>query len=263
MVSHKELYQHFHQEEYPFIEKMSDMISRVDSHYLLEVTEFLNPREIAILKNLVASTDLKVFASTDYYPSEYGRVIIAPEYYDLDKNDFQMALVEVTYQAKFNQLTHGQILGTLMNELGIRRSLLGDIFIETGYAQLMISQQLLSYVLGTITKIARASVTLKEIPFDRLIKPHDDVQTVDIMVSSLRLDRLLATVLKQSRAQALKLIEADRVKVNYRLVNKVSDNLAIGDMVSIRGYGRFTLLTDNGLTKNGKYKLTLSKMMHK
>ncbi|VEE25041.1 RNA-binding protein ylmH [Streptococcus canis] len=45
MVSHKELYQHFHQEEYPFIEKMSDMISRVDSHYLLEVTEFLNPRE--------------------------------------------------------------------------------------------------------------------------------------------------------------------------------------------------------------------------
>ena len=77
------------------------------------------------------------------------------------------------------------------------------------------------------------------------------------------MDRLLATVLKQSRAQALKLIEADRVKVNYRLVSNVSDNLAIGDMVSIRGYGRFTLLTDNGLTKNGKYKLTLSKMMHK
>lgn len=61
MVNHKQLYQHFHPEEYPFIEKMSDMINRVDSHYLLEVTDFLNPREITILKSLAAPTDLKVF----------------------------------------------------------------------------------------------------------------------------------------------------------------------------------------------------------
>lgn len=40
---------------------MSDMINRVDSHYLLEVTDFLNPREITILKSLAAPTDLKVF----------------------------------------------------------------------------------------------------------------------------------------------------------------------------------------------------------
>ncbi|EFY03148.1 RNA-binding protein [Streptococcus dysgalactiae] len=263
MVNHKQLYQHFYPEEYPFIEKMSDMINRVDSHYFLEVTDFLNPREITILKSLVAPTDLKVFSSTDYYPSEYGRVIVVPDYYDLDEADFQIALVEITYQAKFNQLTHGQILGTLINELGIKRNLLGDIFVETGYAQLMINRQLLDYVLTTISKIARASVSLKEIPLNQLIKSSNDAQLVDIMVSSLRLDRLVATVLKKSRAQAMTLIETDKVKVNYRQVHKVADHLAIGDMVSIRGYGRFTLLTDNGLTKNGKYKLTLSKMMHK
>lgn len=89
-------------------------------------------------------------------------MIVAPDYYDWDEADFQIALVEITYQAKFNQLTHGQILGTLINELGIKRSLLGDIFVETGYAQLMINRQLLGYVLTTISKIARASVSLKK-----------------------------------------------------------------------------------------------------
>lgn len=123
-------------------------------------------------------------------------MIVAPDYYDLDEADFQIALVEITYQAKFNQLTHGQILGTLINELGIKRSLLGDIFVETGYAQLMINRQLLGYVLTTISKIARASVSLKEIPLNQLIKSSNDAQLVDIMVSSLRLDRLVATVLK-------------------------------------------------------------------
>ncbi|HHJ9929249.1 TPA: RNA-binding protein, partial [Streptococcus pyogenes] len=29
MVSHSKIYQHFHQEEYSFIDRMSDMINRV------------------------------------------------------------------------------------------------------------------------------------------------------------------------------------------------------------------------------------------
>ncbi|HER4405375.1 TPA: RNA-binding protein, partial [Streptococcus pyogenes] len=63
MVSHSKIYQHFHQEEYPFIDRMSDMINRVEDYYLLEVTEFLNPREVMILKSLIALTDLKMFVS--------------------------------------------------------------------------------------------------------------------------------------------------------------------------------------------------------
>ncbi|HEQ5168379.1 TPA: RNA-binding protein [Streptococcus pyogenes] len=263
MVSHSKIYQHFHQEEYPFIDRMSDMINRVEDYYLLEVTEFLNAREVMILKSLIALTDLKMFVSTDYYPSEYGRVIIAPGYYDLEQSDFQIALVEISYQAKFNQLTHSQILGTLINELGVKRNLFGDVFVEMGYAQLMIKRELLDYFLGTITKIAKTSVKLREVNFDQLIRSIDNSQTLDILVSSFRLDGVVATILKKSRTQVIALIEANKIKVNYRLANKASDNLVIGDMVSIRGHGRFTLLADNGVTKHGKQKITLSKMIHK
>lgn len=87
--------------------------------------------------------------------------------------------------------------------------------------------------------------------------------STDILVSSLRIDLIMASVIKISRSQAMKFIESEKVKVNYRKVTRTSDNLALGDMISVRGYGRFKIESDNGLSKNGKIKLTISKTMRK
>ncbi|MGT2887019.1 RNA-binding protein [Streptococcus didelphis] len=263
MAEHTNIYQHFHPDEYSFIEKMSDFVERVENNYALQVTDFLNPRQMEILKVLVATSKLQYFSSADFYHTEYGRVIIAPDYYSLNQDDFDLALVEISYNSKFNRISHSQILGTLLNELGIKRSLLGDILVQEGYAQIMISCNLLSYFLGNITKIARASVQLREIPLSKIALSETQENTIDITLSSLRLDRVMASVLKLSRSQAIKLLESDKVKVNYGTVRRTSDSLSIGDLVSVRGFGRFKLLEDNGFTKNGKYKLKFSKMMHK
>lgn len=263
MTKEKDILQHFHPDEYPFIEKIRDIIQKVDQKYALHVTDFLNPRQIDITKNLVAHSGLVCFSSSDSYGSEYGRLIIAPDYYQLEKDDFEIALIEINYNSKFNQLKHSQILGTLINELGIKRSLIGDILVEDGYAQLMICRHLLDYFLGNVTRIARTSVNLKEIDMSHLILKATEASSVDVMVSSLRIDRLMASVLKIPRNQAIKLVESEKVTVNYRHISKASELLEIGDLVSVRGFGRFRLVENNGLTKNGKYKLTLSKTLHK
>lgn len=263
MTKQIDILQHFHPDEYSFIEKINDVIQKVDQNYVLHVTDFLNPRQIAIAKNMVAHSGLHCYCSTDYYQSEYGRLIIAPDYYQLDKADFEISLLEIVYNAKFNQLKHSQILGTLINELGIKRSLIGDILVEEGYAQLMVCQHLLSYFLGNITRIARTSVSLREIDFSKQIIPKFEPSMVDVLVSSLRLDSLMASVLKLSRNQAIKLIESDKVTINYRQTNKSSELLEVGDLISVRGFGRFMLIADNGYTKNGKHKLTISKTLHK
>ncbi|RFE02572.1 S4 domain protein [Streptococcus parauberis] len=263
MVNLKDKYQHFHPEEYSFIDKVSEIINRVEDTYVINITDFLNPRQIDILKSLVAPTKLQTFSSNDYYGTEYGRVIIAPAYYQFDQNDFELDLLEINYNAKFNQLRHSQILGTLINELGIKRESMGDILVEEGYGQLMISHHLLNYFLGNISKIGRASVTLKKIPINQLIKEANEMTSTDILVSSLRIDLIMASVIKMSRSQAMKFIESEKVKVNYRKVTRTSDNLALGDMISVRGYGRFKIESDNGLSKNGKIKLTISKTMRK
>lgn len=262
-MTSKDIKQHFHPSESPFIEKINDIINRVENNYTYYLTDFLNPRQIEIVKILVASSQLQAFSSSDYFQTEYGRMIIAPAYYQLDESDFDLALVEIVYNPKFNKIKHSQILGALIHELGIQRSLLGDILVEEGYAQVLTTKAMVTYLLNHINKIARASVNLKEIPISQLIKPTVDEILLDVTLSSLRLDRLIATVFKLSRSQAIKIIESEKVKVNYRIIDKTSETLNLDDLVSVRGFGRFKLLSDNGLTKNGKYKLTLSKTMQK
>ena len=119
------------------------------------------------------------------------------------------------------------------------------------------------YFRADVTKIAKASVSLKEIPLEQLIAGEKDSRQLDIIVSSMRMDKVLATVLKLSRSQAVQLIETDKVKLNNQIVDRASEMLQVGDLISVRGFGRFSILSENGLTKNGKCKLTVDKMIHK
>ena len=245
----KEIYQHFRPEEYDFIEKIDDIAQRVEETYAYSLTDFLNPRQVDIAKSILGNRGLRYFVSSDYYPAEYARILVAPDYYELNLENFELALLEVNYNSKFNQLTHAQIMG--------------DILVEQGYAQLLVTKNMVDYFQANVTKIAKASVSLKEIPLDQLIKGEKESHQLDIMVSSMRLDKVLATVLKLSRSQAIQLISAEKLKLNYQTLDRPSEMLQVGDLISVRGFGRFSILSENGLTKNGKYKLTVDKMIHK
>ena len=62
-----------------------------------------------------------MFSSAEIYPTEYARVILAPSYYQLEASDFEMSLLEVLYPDKFYRLSHSQVLGSLLHQLGIER----------------------------------------------------------------------------------------------------------------------------------------------
>ena len=48
---------------------------------------------------------------------EYAKVIVSPDYYQLDPSDFDLALLEMVYASKFHHLTHSQVLGTIVHQL--------------------------------------------------------------------------------------------------------------------------------------------------
>lgn len=79
----------------------------------------------------------------------------------------------------------------------------------------------------------------------------------------MRLDNVLATVLNLSRSRALKLISSGKVKLNYRQVEKADQLITIGDMISVRGFGRFRLAEQEGFSKSGKAKVTINSMLRR
>lgn len=251
------LTQHFSKDELAFVEKVENDIRFVETRYSLLLTPFINPRQVEIYQVLANRSGLKCFSSNQYMTREYARVIVAPDYYILEKKDFEIALLEIKYANKFNQLEHRQILGALLHQMGVKRTVFGDILVEDGRAQVFVDQRLSSHFVSEITKISRVSVQLNEVDYSQSIVSYEERDTKDLILSSLRLDKVLSSVLKLSRSQALKLITTEKVKLNYRVMTKPSVMLSIGDLISVRGFGRFYLTSDLGLTKSGKYKIRI------
>ncbi|MGT2948816.1 RNA-binding protein [Streptococcus devriesei] len=262
-MAKQEIYQHFRLEEQELIEKAYDLIKQAEDTYSFCLTDFLNPRQIAVMKSIAGQTDLKCYVSSDFIPSEYARLLIAPAYYNLDLADFGISLLEIKYNSKFNHLTHAQIMGTLINKLGIERHILGDILVQENRAQVFVEKSMVSYLSTQVSKIGRAAVVFEEIPFEKQLENQSDTKEVDILASSMRLDKIIAAVLKISRGTASKLIESEKVKLDYLIQPKVSHLVEVGDLISVRGYGRFTVKRDNGFSKHGKHKLTIDRITHK
>ncbi|MBJ8326005.1 RNA-binding protein [Streptococcus pacificus] len=265
MVEKNSLYQHFRQDEKLFLEKIEELIQKVEDSYYIQVTEFLDPRQVYIAKILLKTRKTTFYVSSDYFAMEYARIIISPPspYYEFEFSDFEISLLNISYNDKFNQLTHAQILGSLINGLGIKRTVLGDIIIKKGQAQVLIDTKMLPYFKNNIHKIGRTSVKLSEESLEKLIQADDVDKTIDVLTTSLRIDNVISSVLKISRNEALKLITSDKVKINYMIVNKAFDTISENDIISVRGYGRFIIASDNGLSKQKKHKLTIIRKVHK
>ena len=259
----KGLYQHFATEDIPFIDKGLEWLSQVEEHYVPILSPFINPHQVFILETLGNNRGIKVFSSTSYISSEYARVILAPDYFTPSLEDFEMTLLEIVYPSKFQQLTHSKILGTVLNRLGIDRKLFGDILVTEEKAQIIVDRRFTTLFQDGIQKISKLPVSLVERPFSDMIEPKDDYQEKEVLVSSLRLDAFLSNILKLSRSQTAVLVEKKLVQVNYHIVEKSDYQVKIGDLISVRRFGRIILLKENGQTKKDKKKLTIRLLLSK
>lgn len=254
------LLQHFKPEEKYFAERMLDKVEQVVNSYSWHLTPFLNPREAFIAESLARKAGLQVFSSANIYPAESVRLILAPDYYQLAAEDFEICLLGLVYARKFHTLSHAQILGSLINQLGIKRQLLGDILLNEAETQVLADQKISSLLVENVTKISRVSVSWKRLEASQLILPDLEEKEKTLLASSWRLDTLIALAYGLSRQEAAKLVTGGQVKVNHQPIHQVAYNLEVKDLVSCRGYGRFIVKDHHGQTRQGKLRLTLSKI---
>lgn len=253
----EKLYQHFSEDERVFVDRVLDWLEAVEQNYTVVSTYFLNPREHEILQALVSKRPLQLFSSLDFAETEMCKVVIAPDFYELDEADFDLALLEIAYAGKFHQLKHSQILGTLLGQTGLRRQEFGDILVAEGRAQVFVSAPLVQTIRENISKIGEASVKFKEIPWENKISATDNAQSKQILVSNLRIDKIISDSFNMSRNIAVNMIESKKVKVNFRTIEKKDFSVETGDLISLRGFGRVKIVALLGLTKKDKYKVEI------
>ncbi|MDR2043441.1 MAG: hypothetical protein LBQ15_03565 [Clostridium sp.] len=153
--------------------------------------------------------------------------------------------------AKFSDtLSHRDFLGALMN-LGMERAAIGDIQAEEKQAYLFCLTSMAAYICENLNRVRQTAIrcdVTQETP--RIAR--EQPRTEEILVSSLREDVLIAKVYHESRAEVLKHFAAGKVYRNGRLCEDPSQPLKRGDVVNVRGLGKFIVQEQLYETKKGK-----------
>lgn len=253
------IYQHFRPEEKEFIDAALNWKKQVQDTYAPKLTDFLDPRQQQILLAILGKNNdmqCKIFGGTDSV--ERARALIYPEYFHPEEEDLQIALYEISYPKKFMTIEHRHVLGTLMS-LGIKREKFGDIIIRDERVQFVVAQEIESFISLNLEKIGNSKVALKKLPLHMILESKEQWFEQIITVSSLRLDVILSSVYNISRQKGQAYISAGKVKLNFKLTEKLTEECQEGDTISARGLGRCKIISIEGKTKKDKWKVRIGK----
>lgn len=209
---------------------------------------FLRPEETAlVLPSLQNRANHCFFGG--YEGAERCFLGVFPDWAEIDTSVFP--IVPITFSFRHcDKLTHRDFLGSLM-ALGITREKIGDILIESGRAVVFCAREVSRFILTQINCVGRVGVTLSEGCTEPLPQMSERVQ-VSNTVASLRLDCVVAAVTKTSRGTAADLIGEQKVSINSVVCQKVTREVATGDKITVRGYGKFSVVSTEGVTKKGR-----------
>ena len=153
--------------------------------------------------------------------------------------------------AKFAEpLTHRDYLGSLM-ALGMERELLGDIVVRKEGAYLFCEDRAAPYICEHFVQARHTSLSCEPIT-DLPDGPLFETKRMLVQVSSQRVDALVAHVFKISRGDAQALFPAGKIFVSGRLCESPGHTPKPGDVISVRGLGRFRYAGVESLSKKGK-----------
>ena len=97
-------------------------------------------------------------------------------------------------------------------------------------------------------------LSLGEVPLSEQIVVEEESQQRDILVSSFRLDKVIAGTFRLSRSSSQSVDCSGLVKVNYATTSNVSYAVSLNDLVSVRRFGRLKIVSENGISKSGNIK---------
>ena len=152
-----------------------------------------------------------------------------------------------------DRLTHRDFLGAILN-LGIEREVVGDIAIIDNVGYIFVSEDMSDYIRDGLTRVKHTDVRVTEcfcLPEGRLYRTEERT----VQVSGERLDAVIARVFHLSREDAQGYFKRRLVYTSGALTESVSHTPKAGDVISVRGLGRFIYRGYISDTKKGRLNI--------
>ena len=231
----------------------------------IEYTDFLDMYQVSLVENFLRKIQFQNFKLYGGYEDAERKVLITfPEKFDdkmLEKNYdkiLKVVRIELSEEEK-GKYSHRNYLGGIV-KLGLKREKVGDILVGEEGADIITGSdfaEVLKTQLPSLTRFENAKIEIEKIQNVR--KLEIKVEEVSIIVPSLRLDNIVSDLARTSRSKASEIIAQERVFVNGQNETKNSKQVKCGDIITIRGKGRFIIKEFTGTTRSGRTVVLIEK----
>ena len=202
-------------------------------------TQFLDGRELKLVTGKLNKKEYNI-----YYPYKDSEKVMLYTGKTPKIKLFKIYTVD--------NIRHQDILGSLFS-LNIDSSCFGDIVLYNDNYYVFITKELANYVKDNLKMIRNSKANLEEVSLNTLSNYERKYETKEIIISSLRIDNVVSSIINSSRSKALDKIKNKEVIVNYEVINKNSYILKENDIFSIRRYGKYKFLGAVKSTKKNNY----------
>ena len=233
----------------------------------IEYTNFLDLAQIELVQNYIDKLKIENYISYGgYEQSERKLFVIYPEKFNstvVEKNlvsIVKIVRIQLPDELK-GKYAHRDYLGAVI-KLGVKREKVGDIIVDNDGADIIVEKDISKFLLENLsglTRFSKSKITIEKIDNLRTVEVRREER--EIIVSSLRLDNVISELARCSRNKALDIINMERVFVNFQCETKKTKQIKTGDMVTIRGKGRFYIKELVGQTKSGRVIVKIEKFV--
>lgn len=246
--------------------KIKDKYKFANTKNKITNTDFLNMAEKAIAEKFLRENRIEnyVFFGGNGKESDRNILVFYPDKLStemVEKNyDKIVSAIRITLP-KDLQYEHRIYLSGIM-KLGIKREKIGDILVNENGADIIVLNEVADFLknnLSQLTRFRRANCGIIHI---RDVKQKEkEFESLSVVVSSMRLDNFVSELVRCSRSKGLEIINEQRVFVNYNIETKFSKKINVGDVINIRGKGKFVVGEIDHLTKSKKYVIIIKKFI--
>ena len=265
MNKHEMLKDYKKQDDKICLSQVLDKIEASNARERIEYTDFLDMYQISLVQNFLRKIKFQNYQLYGgYEDSERKILIIYPDRYNekmIEKNYAKMLkVIDIKLpEEEKGKYSHRNYLGGIV-KLGLKREKVGDILVSDEGADIVVVSdfsEILKKELPSLTRFEKSNITEKEIT--DLRKKEIRIEEISIIVPSLRLDNIVSDLAKTSRSKAAQIIEQERVFVNGQNETKLSKQIKLNDIITIRGKGRFIVKEFTGTTRSGRTVVLIEK----
>ena len=235
-----------------FLKRIRDLANLSYQRDLVTFSDFLNLNEqnmVSSLKRQFPQIVMETFGG--YENAERQMVAFHPDALAFTW-EYPIDCLKIEPKAiKFSEsLTHRDYLGALLN-LGIERSVIGDIVVQEKTAWFFCQNKMTDFFLDNLCRVRHTNILITKVDDpDKLPRPK--LEAINGTCASVRLDSLISLAFKASRSSMVSYIEGGQVFVNGKLITSNGYEPKEGDIISVRGKGRFIFDGMSHQTKKGR-----------